>query len=327
MGHTTVDAIPLRTVAIMRRRLALLGVRGAVVRRSANRIIVTLPNVSNADQAEQLVGATGALGFYDWETSVLGPKGKPHPSDPYVTGGPAAGAPGGGTQSFYEAVTRASKLKPTDQPDDTTAGLFYGVTRKPYPVVCGPQGTEADAREACLRAGKKPSSIVKVPQGYLIVQASSDDTDKVTQRSASDAYYILKDDPALLGTDIKDPEQNTDSGAGGSGQPNVTFNFTDTGKKKWQAMTRVIAQRGQAALLSDTDPTNVANHFAIVLDNKLISVPYIDPQQNPDGIDGSSGSQISGGFTLKSAQRLANLIKTGALPIKLELVSLSRIKP
>ena len=76
-----------------------------------------------------------------------------------------------------------------------------------------------------------------------------------------------------------------------------------------------------------SDPSNVANHFAIVLDNKLISVPYIDPQQIPDGIDGSNGSQIWGSFTIKSAQRLANLIKTGALPIKLELISQSQVKP
>ena len=121
------------------------------------------------------------------------------------------------------------------------------------------------------------------------------------------------------------PEQNFDNGAGGRGQPDVTFDFTDAGRKKWQKTTRAIAQRGQAALLPGVDPRNVANHFAIVLDNKLISVPYIDPQQNPDGIDGSNGSQISGSFTIKSAQRLANLIKTGALPIKLELISQSQV--
>src|SRR4029077_3261040 len=48
-------------------------------------------------------------------------------------------------------------------------------------------------------------------------------------------------------------------------------------------------------------------------------------QQNPDGIDGSNGSEISGGFTIKSAQRLANLIKTGALPIRLDLISQSQV--
>jgi hypothetical protein len=35
-----------------------------------------------------------------------------------------------------------------------------------------------------------------------------------------------------------------------------------------------------------------------VLDNELISVPFIDFQQNPDGIDARNGSQIEGGFTI-----------------------------
>ena len=62
-----------------------------------------------------------------------------------------------------------------------------------------------------------------------------------------------------------------------------------------------------------------------MLDGELISVPYIDFQRNPDGIDGSNGSEISGGFTIKSAQRLTNLLKTGALPLKLELISQSQV--
>jgi SecD/SecF fusion protein len=324
-SKVTSDSIQ-RTMDIMRERVDSLGVAEPEIQRSgSDQIDVSLPDVSNADQAQQQVGTTAVLAFYDWETSVLGPDGKPDPTNTGVTGGSSAGSPGAGTQTFYEAVTRAAKFKPTNEPDDTTTGLFYGVDNKAKSVLCGPQGSEADAREACTNAGKKPSSIVKVPQGYLIVQAEADDTNKAAAALAQDAYYILKDDPALLGRDIKDPQQNTDSGAGGSGQPDVTFSFTDSGRKKWQKTTRAIAQRGQAAMLPGITPSAVANHFAIVLDNKLISVPYIDPQQNPDGIDGSNGSQISGSFTIKSAQRLANLIKTGALPIKLELISQSQV--
>ena len=61
-----------------------------------------------------------------------------------------------------------------------------------------------------------------------------------------------------------------------------------------------------------------------MLDNEIISAPYIDFNQNPDGIDGSTGSEISGGFTIKSAQNLANLLKTGALPLELDLISPAR---
>jgi SecD/SecF fusion protein len=324
-SKVTSDSIQ-RTMDIMRERVDSLGVAEPEIQRSgSDQIDVSLPDVSNADQAQQQVGTTAVLGFYDWETSVLGPDGKPDPSNPGVTGASSAGQPGAGTQTFYEAVTRASKFKPTNEPDDTTTGLFYGVNDKAKTVLCGPQGSEADARETCQNAGKKPTSIVKVPQGYIIVQSEADEGDKAAQATAADAYYILKDDPKLLGRDIKDPQQNIDNGPGGSGQPDVTFNFTDSGRKKWLKTTRAIAQRGSSALLPGTDPRSVANHFAIVLDNKLISVPYIDPQQNPDGIDGANGSQISGSFTIKSAQRLANLIKTGALPIKLELISQSQV--
>jgi SecD/SecF fusion protein len=93
----------------------------------------------------------------------------------------------------------------------------------------------------------------------------------------------------------------------------------------WQDVTRQIAQRGQAAQLPGTPVQAAAQHFAIMLDNQLISVPFIDFKQNPDGIDGVNGSQITGGFTISSAQRLANLLKSGALPVKLDLISQSQV--
>jgi SecD/SecF fusion protein len=324
-SKVTSDAIQ-RTMDIMRERIDTLGVAEPEIQRSGNdQIDVALPAVKNADQAQQQVGTVAQLLFYDWEKSVLGKDGKPHPLDRNVTGGSSAGQPGAGTQTYYEAVKTASKFKPTNEPDDTTNGLYFGVDDKAKKVVCGPQETEADLRASCNNAGKRPTSIVKVPRGYLIVQAEADATNKNAQALANDAYYILKDDPALRGTDIKNPEQNLDNGAGGTGQPTVTFDFTKSGRSKWQKVTRIIAQRGADQLLPGQTSTAVANHFAIVLDNKLISAPYIDPRENPDGIDGSNGSEIRGGFTIGSAQRLANLLKTGALPIKLELISQSQV--
>ena len=63
-----------------------------------------------------------------------------------------------------------------------------------------------------------------------------------------------------------------------------------------------------------------------MLDDEIISVPYIDWKRFAgEGIDGRTGSQISGGFTIKSAQELANLLKTGALPLKLDLIASSQV--
>ena len=68
-----------------------------------------------------------------------------------------------------------------------------------------------------------------------------------------------------------------------------------------------------------------SQHFAIALDNELVSAPYINWRENPDGIDGATGAQISGSFTIQSAQDLAKILKIGALPLKLTEVSRSQV--
>ena len=66
-------------------------------------------------------------------------------------------------------------------------------------------------------------------------------------------------------------------------------------------------------------------HFAVELDGQLITVPSIDYTQYPEGIDASTGSQISGGFTITTAQNLANELQSGALPLRLKLISRSQV--
>ena len=116
-----------------------------------------------------------------------------------------------------------------------------------------------------------------------------------TTRTRRPRYFVLKDKPELSGDDITNPEQNFDQ----NNQPNVTFDFTDQGRVAFQNITREIAQRGQESL-------GQPYSFAIVLDHKIVSRPVIDYQENPDGIDGRTGAQISGGFTTQQAQDLAS---------------------
>ena len=58
-------------------------------------------------------------------------------------------------------------------------------------------------------------------------------------------------------------------------------------------------------------------HFAVALDNQLITVPFIDFKQYPDGISGDNGADISGSFTISSARALANQLRLSALPVSL----------
>src|SRR5919202_4897000 len=310
-----------RTLDIMRKRVDQLGVAEPEIQRSgADQIDVSLPDVKNADEAAQQVGTTAQMYFYDWEPNVIGPDLKPAPQDPNVTGGSAAGS-GVGALTYFDAVTRASKVP--RKPYGTTNGLFYLVDTKAKKVLAGPGETRSDLQQEVqnknVRRGPN-QKVLEVKQGTVVVRAESPNG---TQQS--NQFYVLNDRPALSGNDIKNPEQNFNNGPGGTGQPIVTFDFTSKGRTQWQKTTRQIAQRGQEQFIPGQSPQNAFQHFAIVLDNELISVPFIDFQQNPDGIDGANGSQIEGGFTIQSAQRLANLLKTGALPIKLDLISSSQV--
>jgi SecD/SecF fusion protein len=328
-----------RAIDIMRKRVDQLGVAQPEIQRTgSSEIDVALPDVTNAARAEQQVGKTAQLFFYDWEPNVIGPDGQPAPTEPSVTGGrePAQAATG---LPEYEAVLRALKRPAIIRKTDTTYaegctpkqvnGCIYGqwylldTTHKK--VLKGPEDTEqflyADGYK--VKPGTKTRT-VRVNPGTVLAQAQpiSGKEGKVTQPSP-ESWYVLNDNPVLNGQEVKNPRQSFDNG--GSGAPNVTFEFDSKGISTFKRVTREIAERGQQTQLPGVTKESAEQHFAVVLDNQIITAPFIDFTANPEGIDPTTGSQISGGFTLTSAQNLADELQSGALPIKLELISQSQV--
>src|SRR3954467_9619622 len=314
----SVDAESLqRSLDIMRERVDAFGVsEPELARTGADQIEVNLPGVKDAERAAQQVGSTAQLYFYDWEKNVLDENCKT--DDTQINGGqqPITG--------LYNAVKQASKCPAQNDGNNKAAAAsrFYAfdkVSKKPFN-----NGLPDDSRQAALEglspAQNKRAEVLEVKPGILVL------CDEKPKPSAPNphSWWVIRDDPGLSGTDIKNPEQNFDQQAGN--QPIVTFDFTGKGRKAFQQITARVAQRGSAhANPLQQDPTQNSQHFAIALDNELVSIPYINYRENPDGIDGSSGAQISGGFTITSAQDLAKILKTGALPIRLELISRSQV--
>src|SRR3954452_2382168 len=70
----------------IRKRTNALGVSESEVQQQGrDQIDVGLPGVKNAGRAEQQVGTTAQLQFYDWEPNIIGPNGQAlgqHPIDP-----------------------------------------------------------------------------------------------------------------------------------------------------------------------------------------------------------------------------------------------------
>ena len=123
----------------------------------------------------------------------------------------------------------------------------------------------------------------------------------------------------MTGTDLKlsGTRQDFDTR---TGEPIVLMEFTDKGAKKFQEITRDMAQRGK--LLFNTvgggqgDPSAFLQHFAIVLDREIRSWPTIDFTEYPGGITGSNGAQITGLQSIGEAKNLALVLQTGALPVE-----------
>ena len=318
----TPDSIQ-RAIDVMRDRVDNLGVAEPEIQQAGKQQInVALPDVSNLADAIRQVGTVAQLAFYDWETNVIGPGGRPDPTNVSVTGGPAAGDPSAGL-TLYEALLRAEKRPAKVEPDNSRDGpLYYAVDRKAKKVFGLGEESRADALANVPKVQREKADVITVKADTVLLRAQ-----KPADAPKPDSWYVFQDDIALQGRDIKDPEQNFDQGAGGSGSPIVTFNFTDKGRNTWESVTKAIAQRGQESvgILPSQTGDQVLQHFAIVLDNELVSSPTIDFRQYPEGIDGRNGSQIEGGFTIQTAQELANILKTGALPVQLELISSSQV--
>jgi SecD/SecF fusion protein len=311
-----------RSLDIMRERVDQFGVaEPELLRTGSNQIEVDLPGVADAERAARQVGTTAQLFFYDWEPNVLDENCRTNPEQ--VNGGqtPITG--------LYEAVKRASSCKPQIDRNNTTSGpIYYAFDKISHrPLNDGiPDEDRAALRQDLSDNGRlSRAEILSVPEGIVVVRAV-DQREPNQQRGKLDQWWVLRDNPVLNGTDIRNPEQNFDQQGGG--EPIVTMEFSGQGRRAFADTTRAIAQRGadNAAINGGlADPIGASHHFAIRLDNELISTPFINFRENPDGIDGTNGAQISGGFTIQSAQDLANLLKIGALPLRLELISRSQV--
>src|SRR3954454_5696080 len=219
----------------------------------------------------------------------------------------------------------------TDQllsgPEGTCKDLLSNSTDRPpvtpsplaKPIETGPCATELNALG---KAGPPASSkIYVVPQGIVIIQAERPANLKNTKISGG--YYVLEDDSELTGSDIKDPKQSFDPQ---TNEPIVTFNFSDKGRKAFARVTKRIAERGQQTILPPgVSRQNAFQHFAITLDDQIVSRAFIDFVQNPEGIDGRTGAQINGIGTIQETQDLAQNLRIGALPIKLKLISKTQV--
>ncbi len=114
--------------------------------------------------------------------------------------------------------------------------------------------------------------------------------------------YLIEKRVLVSGADLTDAQPGFDPR---TSEPIVSFRFNTSGARKFAQVTQ----------------ENVGKPFAIVLDNQVISAPVIR-----EPILGGSG-QISGSFTVQSANDLAILLRAGALPAPLTIIEERTVGP
>lgn len=114
-------------------------------------------------------------------------------------------------------------------------------------------------------------------------------------------FYTLAEAPVVTGEELTDARPSFDQ----NGQPAVDFRFNPQGAKRFGAYTAA----------------NIGQPFAIVLDNQVISAPTIRAAIT------TGNGQISGAMDVNESNRLAVLLRAGALPAKITFLEERTIGP
>jgi SecD/SecF fusion protein len=235
--------------------------------------------------------ATGRLTFYDWEPNVYG-----DPDQPLNSIGEAIGM-----AARAEPRAEATDV-PSDRANDTLGDRYYL------------RGAKDATEFSTIRPRARPRA-VKVPRGVLVVRA---EVPAGATAGAPAQYFVVEDDVELSVSEIEDPKQGFDEQ---TREPVVTMEFTEAGRRAFARVTKRIAQRGQDSLPQPGgSPADRMQRFMIALDGQIVSLATIDFIANPDGISGETGAQINGIGSTEETRELADSLRIGALPVRLEPV-------
>jgi SecD/SecF fusion protein len=323
---------------IMTSRVNKIGVSSPnVAVQGGNEIVIQLAGVHDPAKAAKIIGSTGQLQMFDFETSLLPPtvqgnmQPAPLPSLYSVLSVVQNQANKGSPEAYYlfKTITKTvtTKVKGKKVTKTTTA----------HPAV---QGPAKSLKQLLLpyKDGKQPpgTEVLKVPAGTQPVWckgvgncsgAGSNGTSKT-----GEYWYLFKLPPALTGKDLVESGISADVDPN-TGQPIVTLQFTGKGSDAFKRITEAEYNRGrvnagQAGQLNAHGNQAIINqyagHNAIVLDGQLVETPYIDYTDSTlsQGIVGNA--QITEPNS-SAASKTALVLQSGSLPYTFKQLAQTKV--
>lgn len=309
VGEFNSESLDL-AVERIRERVDSLGVAEPEIIRQGDAIVVNLPGVDNQDDALALVQVTGQVLLRpvlnavpvqatapstDQSTPVSVPS-----TDPASTDGPSTDP--AASESSTPTVTAApGPARPLTQtttvPPDSSAPTGTEVPSSDVPGTDVPSSSDAPSDDTEPTATTTPAD-PSDPAATVVV-------------TNSDGTELYELGPAFATGEVFNNDAAADIIGGGWGV-RVTLRGGANGADLWNL--------GAATCFSGT-PQCPTKRMAIVLDGVVQSAPTVNQPSFTGGVD------ITGNFSEKEARNLARVLKSGALPVRLEVQAVQTVSP
>jgi preprotein translocase subunit SecD len=302
----------------IRDRVDSLGVAEPEIIRQGDAIVVNLPGVDNQDEALRLVQVTGAvllrpvllaqpISPVDTSSTTVADGSSTTTVDgstttttldgssttaPVTTLATSTTAPGGPSRQLPQVATSVPTDDSTTIPSSTDSTLAASVTEAPLGAET-PVGSDVTSPTPPAEMGDPAD-----PTATIIVQ----NTD------GSEIYQL---GPSFATGEVFNNDAQADIISGGWGV-RVTLKNGATGSDLWNIGA------AQCYAKSTTCPTG---RMAIVLDGVVQSAPSVNQPSFSGGVD------ITGNFKESEAKDLARVLKSGALPVRLEVQAVQIVSP
>jgi len=300
----------------IRDRVDSLGVAEPEIIRQGDAIVVNLPGVDNQDEALRLVQVTGAvllrpvllaqpIAPVDTSSTTIADG-----SSTTVAGGSSTTVDGSSTTAPVTtlAVTTTAPGGPSRQlPQVATSVPIDGSTTVPATADSTLPPSSTDAPSAT--DGPTGSEITSPTPPTEMGDAADPTATVIVQNTDGSEIYQLG--PSFATGEVFNNDATADIISGGWGV-RVTLKNGAAGSDLWNIGA------AQCFAKSTTCPTG---RMAIVLDGVVQSAPSVNQPSFSGGVD------ITGSFKESEAKDLARVLKSGALPVRLEVQAVQIVSP
>ena len=304
----------------IRDRVDSLGVAEPEIIRQGDAIVVNLPGVDNQDVALRLVQVTGAVLLRP--VLLAQPIAPIDTSSTTIADGPSTTIAGGSSTTTTTTVDGSSTTAPvttlassTTAPGGPSRSLPQVATSVPTDdSTTIPSSTDSTlatpGTEIPLDAEAPTGSDVTSPTPPAEMGDPADPTATIIVQN-TDGSEIYQLGPSFATGEVFNNDATADIISGGWGV-RVTLKNGAAGSDLWNIGA------AQCYAKSTTCPTG---RMAIVLDGVVQSAPSVNQPSFSGGVD------ITGNFKESEAKDLARVLKSGALPVRLEVQAVQIVSP